>query len=158
VCWDTFFMFLSTFLYSLSLCVLGHVLYVFINFIYPLYLIYVLRHVLYVFISGALSLYTIKPSPCLQLFKPFKILVFTKSLGGEKVDLWKVCYGERNLLLSSRKRRDKKDMIGESQPFRERNLSTLGWNPPEQESNPRPSAYKADALIFKITLLSLCLS
>jgi hypothetical protein len=49
-------------------------------------------------------------------------------------------------VLSFLKRREKKDRIGESQPFGERNLSlqdkiSYGW-----KSNPWLSAYRADAL------------
>jgi hypothetical protein len=49
-------------------------------------------------------------------------------------------------VLSPRKGKEKKDRIGESQPFREQTLSVDDEIFPGWESNPRPSAYKADAL------------
>jgi hypothetical protein len=48
--------------------------------------------------------------------------------------------------LSSRKRREKEDRIGEREPFRERTLSVQDKVRPRQESNPQPSTYKSDAL------------
>jgi hypothetical protein len=48
-------------------------------------------------------------------------------------------------ILSSRNRRKKEDGIGESQPFREGTLSLHNVIPPGLESNPRTSAYEADA-------------
>jgi hypothetical protein len=42
-------------------------------------------------------------------------------------------------VLSSRKRREKEDQIGESQPFRERTLCVQDKVRPKRESNPRPS-------------------
>jgi hypothetical protein len=49
-------------------------------------------------------------------------------------------------VLSSRKRREKEDRIGESQPFRKRISSVYDEILLGRESNPRPSAYKADEL------------
>jgi hypothetical protein len=56
--------------------------------------------------------------------------------------------------LSSRKRREKEDRIGESQPFQERTLSVQDKIRPERKSNPRPSAYKTDELSTKQTRLA----
>ncbi|KAI5714606.1 hypothetical protein M8J77_002499 [Diaphorina citri] len=51
------------------------------------------------------------------------------------------------------KKREKEGRIGESQTFRERTfLSVEDKIRPGHESNSRPSAYKAEALPFKLTI------
>jgi hypothetical protein len=50
-------------------------------------------------------------------------------------------------VLSSPNRREKKERIGESQPFRERTLSVKDEVHPGWESNPKPSANKPDVFL-----------